>query len=150
MSDGADGVAEGLRWIPENPPSWDDGKARIVGGVDDGIFDFSSLSAGDLVPGEWWRVERDGGVIGFGWMDTTWGDAEITLAVDPGARAGGVGTFILDRLEREAAQRGLNYLYNTVRPTHPQREAVTRWLEARRFVASDGGLLKRAVRRDPA
>ena len=102
-------------------------------------------AAGDLAPGEWFRVEDGGTVVGYGWMDCTWGDAEILLAVDPAARGRGVGTFILDRLEEEAASRGLNYLYNSVRPGHPERESVTRWLTARRFAPAGDGLLKRRV-----
>ena len=53
----------------------------------------------------------------------------------------------LDRLEEEAAQRGLHYLYNLVRPTHPDRESITSWLCKRGFERShDDDLLKRPVR----
>ncbi len=136
----------GFDWIHENPPRWDAHKARIVAGAPQGIFEPHEHRDGELIPGEWWRVEQDGVTIGYGWMDTTWGDAEILLAVDPRQRKRGAGTFILDRLEREAASRGLNYLVNVVRPTHPQREAVTRWLCERRFSSTDEELLRRRVR----
>ena len=75
-------------------------------------------------------VEDDGEVVGYGWMDTTWGEAEILLAVDPAAQANGVGSFILDHLEKEASAAGLNYMYNVVRDGHPEPEAITAWLEA--------------------
>lgn len=133
-------------WIHEDAPRWDAHKAAIVGGAPGGIFEVANQREGDLVPGEWWRVEDDGTVVGFGWMDCTWGDAEILLAVDPSRQRAGVGTFIVDRLEREAEARGVNYLYNAVRPTHPERDRVTRWLESRGFVPSGDGLLKRRVR----
>ena len=56
------------------------------------------------------------------------------------------GTFILDRLEDEAAKQGINYLYNVVPAKHPDPERLTRWLQRRGFVASrNDGLLKRAV-----
>ena len=56
------------------------------------------------------------------------------------------GTFILDRLEDEAAERGINYLYNVVPEAHPDRVGLERWLQRRGFVASqEGGLLKRRV-----
>lgn len=136
-----------MQWIHENPPHWDDDKATIVGGVPSGVFQVGPYGDGDLLAGEWWRVERDGAVVGYGWMDCTWGDAEILLAVAPDARGGGVGSFILDRLEREASTRGLNYLYNVVRETHPERDAVSRWLGARGFARShDDESLRRAVR----
>ena len=85
-------------------------------------------------------------VVGYGWMDCTWGDAEILLAVSASARQRGVGTFILDRLAQEAAERGVNYLLNEVRTTHPDRAGITEWLEQRSFArASDGRLMRRVV-----
>ena len=135
------------QWIHESPAQWDASKRTIVGGVPSGIFRDWNQAEGDLVPGEWWRVEEQGQVVGYGWMEADWSDAEILLAVDPGARSHGVGTFILDQLELEAAQRGLNYLYNTVRETHPDRPGITRWLEARGFSHSlDNDRLVRQVR----
>jgi len=134
-----------LEWKHETPPRWDKGKSRILDATAPGVFALGPFQPGELLPGEWWRVEENGAVLGYGWMDTIWGDAEILLAVDPDARRRGVGTFILDRLEREAASRGLNYLYNVVRPTHPERARVTRWLEQRRFSRSDEDRLMRRV-----
>lgn len=135
-----------LTWVREDTPRWDAGKQSIVGGAPPGIFEAPKLAAGDLAPGEWFRVEDGGKTIGYGWMDCTWGDAEILLAVDPRRQRSGVGGFIVDHLEKEAASRGVNYLYNAVRPTHPDREGVTRWLTHRGFVPSGDGLLKRRVR----
>lgn len=140
-------VMSSLRWIRENPARWDADKARIVGGAADGIFDpaYRGRTEGDLVPGEWWRVEDAGRVVGYGWLDVSWGDAEILLATDPEQQKRGVGSFILDRLEEEARSRGLNYLYNVVRPTHPYGGRIHAWLTKRGFVASDDGKLLRAV-----
>jgi N-acetylglutamate synthase-like GNAT family acetyltransferase len=139
-----------LAWIRESPPEWDAGKRRIVGGAPRGIFDtrFAKQVEGDLVPGEWWRVEKDGRAVGYGWLDAVWGDAEILLAVDPEVRGSGVGTFIVDHLEAEAKDRGLNYIYNEVRSTHPFGPEVTAWLTRRGFrAAADGRLVRGAARR---
>lgn len=136
-----------MKWIAENPPHWDETKQQLIGGAPAGIFDFGAHQPGELIPGEWWRVEDDDGIAGYGWMDCTWGDAEILLAVAPGRQGAGVGSFILDQLEREAAGHGLNYLYNFVRPTHPDRAGITAWLGKRGFERShDDDLLKRPVR----
>ena len=82
-------------------------------------------------------------------MDTTWGDAEILLAVAPGRQGKGVGSFILDHLDREASARGLNYMYNVVRTSHPDREGITAWLGKRGFARShDDNLLRRPVHRE--
>lgn len=134
-----------MRWIHENPPHWDESKAAIVGAAPPGALKVPDYAIGELIAGEWWRVERDRGVVGYGWIDAIWGDAEILLVVADGERRRGVGTFILDHLEIEAAARGLNYLYNVVPATHPDREEMTHWLENRRFELSDDDRYVRRV-----
>jgi N-acetylglutamate synthase-like GNAT family acetyltransferase len=127
--------------------SWDADKQRIVGSVP-GVFAVQASAPGAVLPGDWWRVEDDGRVVGYGWMDYSWGDAEILLAVEPGVQSRGVGTFILDRLDDEAAQRGLNYLYNVIPAQHADKGGLKRWLLRRGFVgAKDGDLFKRTVQR---
>lgn len=137
-----------LSWIREPAlPRWDEDKARVVGGVPAGVFDarYGELSAGDTVPGEWWRVEREGQVVGYGWLEIVWGDAEILLATAEDARRSGVGAFVLEQLEEEARRRGVNYLYNVVRTTHPEAEPVSAWLQKNGFKASEDGALRRRV-----
>lgn len=136
-----------LTWHRETAPVWNEDKQRIVGGAPPGAINLGTFAPGAVVPGDWFRVEGDGRVVGYGWMDHAWGDAEILLAVDPGSQDGGIGTFILDRLEDEAAARGINYVYNVVPDRHPDPAGLERWLLRRGFVASqDDRLLKRAVR----
>jgi GNAT superfamily N-acetyltransferase len=140
-----------MRWIAENPPRWDAAKARIIGGAPAGVFDtrLTSADEGALLPGDWWRVEDDAGrAVGYGWMDVWWGDAEILLATDPDRRREGIGTFILEQLEHEARRKGHRYLTNLVRPTHPDADAVSRWLQERGFAPSEDGRLLRAAARD--
>jgi len=136
-----------LTWTPENPARWDGPKQKVVGDAPAGTFDsrFGELDEGDALPGAWWRVEKDGEPIAYGWLDAVWGDAEITLAVDPSARNAGVGSFVLQQLEKEAKTRGLNRLYNIVRPTHPDHDATTAWFTKRGFTASEDGSLQRKV-----
>jgi N-acetylglutamate synthase-like GNAT family acetyltransferase len=136
----------GLTWHRESSPRWDADKARIVGGAPEGVFAVASSTAGAVLPGDWWRADLDGRVVGYGWMDHSWGDAEVLLAVDPVGQSSGVGTFILDRLDDEAAARGINYLYNVVPDAHPDPASLRRWLQRRGFAASqEGGLLRRRV-----
>lgn len=140
-----------LSWIRERNAVWNADKARIVGRAPAGIFDtrYGSLAEGQLVPGEWWHVEDDGRVVAYGWLDVNWGDAEILLATEHEAQGRGVGTFVLKHLELEARARGLNYMYNVVRPTHPEGEAVTAWLVKRGFETASDGRLLRAVPYEP-
>lgn len=136
-----------LQWIHETPAKWDADKQRMIGDAPRGVFDrrFAECKVGELLPGEWWRVERDGKTVGYGWLDIVWGDAEVTLVSDPKARGSGVGSFILERLEQEAKRSGVNYVYNTVRASHPEKEDVTDWLRKRGFEASEDGSLLHAL-----
>lgn len=136
-----------LSWNRENPAQWDAPKQRVVGAAPEGALPVYDMTAGGVAPGDWWRVDRDGVVAGYGWMDTVWGDAEVLLAVDPAHQGAGVGTFILEHLEVEARQRGLGRIYNTVRPGHPDRQAVLAWLGKRGFTTrGDHEHLERQVR----
>ncbi|NUR05403.1 MAG: GNAT family N-acetyltransferase [Nocardioidaceae bacterium] len=141
-----------LAWVPEAAPAWDADKQRVIGGAPAGTF-VIPFADGDPLPGEWWVVrDRDAGdrVVGYGRLDIGWGgDAEILLAVDPGCQQQGVGSFVLQQLEEEAAGRGINYVYNTIRE-HEGRELVHDWLVVRGFRgAVDGDLRKRVGNRVP-
>jgi GNAT superfamily N-acetyltransferase len=137
-----------LEWIHESAAQWDESKARIIRAAPPGTFGvdrFARLREGDLLPGDWWRVDRGGEIVAYGWMDSTWGDAEILLAVAPSARRQGVGTFVLDHLEAEAAARGFNYLYNVVSRAHPDADGITAWLAKNAFHTFEDGSLRRRV-----
>jgi GNAT superfamily N-acetyltransferase len=136
-----------LRWIHESPAVWTADKARIVGRADEGIFDprYAETSEGEMAGAQWWRVEKDGRTVAFGWLDVTWGDAEILLATEPESRGEGIGTFVLENLAREAREQGLNYMYNVVRESHPNGDGVRSWLEKRGFQADEDGRLLRRV-----
>ena len=135
-----------LDWTHEPNPMWDADKQRVIGSAPPGALDLSYADGAPL-PGDWWSARTaDGVVVGYGGLDATWGgDAEILLAVDASARQQGAGSFIIGRLEQEAASRGLNYVYNTVRDSYPQRDDLHDWLAVRgyRGGTSDTTLRKR-------
>ncbi len=147
-----------LVWAHEDAPVWDADKQRVIGGAPEGAF-VVPFRDGQRLPGDWWAArDGDGAVVGYGRLDTTWGgDAEILLAVAPDRQQQGAGSFILARLEAEAAARGLNYVHNRIRE-HDQRDLVHDWLVVRGFRGPvDGDLRKRvgagdalSVRREPA
>jgi N-acetylglutamate synthase-like GNAT family acetyltransferase len=134
-----------MTWVHEEDPRWDGDRERVFASIPEGVFRTASRSPGERLDSDWWRVERDGRVVGYGWLDDVWGDAEILLAVEAGARDSGVGSFALRHLEEEAAARGLNYVVNVVRDTHPQRERVTAWFLAHGFAGTDDGRLRKQV-----
>jgi len=142
----------GLTWTHEDNPTWDADKQRVIGSAPEGAFDLA-YADGAALPGDWWAARTpDGAVVGYGWLDATWGgDAEILLAVETSSRQHGVGSFVIAQLEREAASRGLNYVYNTVRATHPQRDELHDWLAVRGYRGSTADTtLRKRVGSEPA
>ncbi len=140
-----DTTATGLAWVKDDDPRWDDDRERVFGSVPDGVFPANRHVMGERLPSDWWRVVDGGRVVGYGWLDDVWGDAEVLLVVEAGARGSGAGSFALSRLEAEAAARGLNYVLNVVRDTHPERDATTAWFLAHGFSPSDDGRLRKRV-----
>jgi N-acetylglutamate synthase-like GNAT family acetyltransferase len=134
-----------LTWVKDDDPRWDPDRERVFATVPEGVFRAESRTPGERLSSDWWRVEDGERVVGYGWLDDVWGDAEILLAVEAGARGTGAGAFALARLEDEAAGRGLNYVVNVVRDTHPDREAVTAWFLAHGFTGTDDGRLRKRV-----
>jgi GNAT superfamily N-acetyltransferase len=134
-----------LRWVKDDDPRWDADRERVFATIGTDVFPGLARQMGDQLPSDWWRVEDGGRVVAYGWLDDVWGNAEILLAVDEAARGTGAGAFALARLEDEAAARGLNYVVNVVRDTHPEREAVTRWFLAHGFSGTDDGRLGKQV-----
>ena len=128
-------------------PLWDADKQRIVGGTAKGILDsrYGDIKVGTTLPCSWFHVEQDGTLVGYGWVDVNWGDAEILLATADNAQGSGVGSFILENLDEEARRMGLAYIYNTVRTTHPEEEKVVNWLMKRGFEKNPDGRLTRRV-----
>ena len=135
-----------LSWVKDDDPRWDTDRERVFATVGPEIFPGLTREVGARLPSDWWRVEDGGRVVGYAWLDDVWGDAEILLAVEEAARGTGAGSFALARLEEEARARGLNYVLNVVRDTHPERTAVTAWFLAHGFAGTEDGALRKQVR----
>ena len=134
-----------LTWTKENSARWDADKQRIFGPAELAAVGLAGPAPGEPVADEWWRVTDGDQVAGYGWLDTGGGDARITFVVTPGRRGRGVGGFILERLEDEAAARGLNYIYNVVPDTHPDGPWIRNWLSTHGFHEASRGQLRRQV-----
>ncbi|MGY1812565.1 GNAT family N-acetyltransferase [Blastococcus sp. SYSU D00820] len=134
-----------LTWEKDPDPRWDEDRERIFASVPEAVFPTLRRVPGEPLTSDWWRVRRSGRVIGYGWLDDVWGDAEILLAVEEAARGTGAGEFALAHLEREAAARGVNYVLNVVRADHPRRDEVTAWFLAHGFTGAEDGRLRKFV-----
>src|SRR5579863_4025925 len=138
-----------LHWTKEDAPVWDAAKRDVFG--PDGLAATGLVPPADGAPlaDEWWRVTDDAGAVaGYGWLDSEWGDAQVTFLVAPARPGAGIGEFIVARLEHEAAQRGLNYIYNVVPASHPEPAWMTGWLTGHGFAVSGSGDLRRQVRHE--
>lgn len=134
-------------WRPEpQPVPYDDDKKAFFSALQDGVVRLNP--AGNYLPGTWWRLTAGDTTLGYGWMDVTWGDAQIMLAVSPEARRGGHGKTILDHLEHEAHEAGLAYMFNTIPGDHPDPEGVRVFLTGNGFEPSglDSDMLRKRVR----
>lgn len=134
-----------LTWVKDADPRWDADRERVFATVPEGVFRAEARTPGERLSSDWWRVVDGERVVGYGWLDDVWGDAEILLAVEEPARGTGAGEFALARLEDEAAARGLNYVVNVVRDTHPGRAAVTEWFLAHGFTRTEDGAMWKRV-----
>jgi len=140
-----------LHWAKEDDPRWDAAKQRLLRPDELAAVDLDPPGPGAPVADEWWQVTGDDGrIAGYGWLDSEWGDAQITFWVDPQRRGEGIGDFILGQLEAEAASRGLNYIYNVVPASHPDPDAITGWLARRGFVPGTGDLRRQVRSAHPA
>ena len=140
-----------LHWTKEDDPRWDEAKQRLLSPDELAAADLDPPAPGAAIADEWWQVTGDDGqVAGYGWLDCEWGDAQITFWVDPARRGEGIGDFIVDRLEAEAAGRGLNYIYNVVPAGHPAPDRITAWLTRRGFVPGTGDLRRQVRSAHPA
>src|SRR4051812_16029969 len=159
-----DARTAGLTWVKDDDPRWDADRERVFATVPVGAFRPEQRAPGERLSSDWWRVRDGDRVVGYGWLDDVWGDAEILLAVEASARGTGAGAFALARLEEEAAARGLHYVVNVggdthpdrgagteglncvvsgVRDTHPDGAGVTEWFIARGFSGTDDGRLRK-------
>ncbi len=135
-----------LGWHKEAPPRWDAEKLALFDDAELAAVGLARPAAGAVLPDEWWRVtDESGAVVGYGWLDAQWGDAQITFFVAPDRRGQGVGEFIVSQLERESAARGLNYIYNVVPESHPNAAWMNHWLALHGFLRSAHGDLRRQI-----
>lgn len=140
-----------LHWTKQDAPRWDAAKQRLFGDTELAAVGLDRPADDAPLADEWWQVtDDDATVLGYGWLDSEWGDAQITFVVDPARRGAGVGDFILDRLEQEAAARGLNYIYNVVPAGHPDPSWMTHWLTLHGFFPGTGDLRRQVRARTPS
>ena len=149
-----------LHWTKEDTPRWDAAKQRLFGPEELAATGMVAPGPGSPIADEWWHVTADDGGSSppasserrrsrrrdardhrERHRDEDFTDNELGRD----RRGAGVGGFIVDRLEEEAAGRGLNYIYNVVPPTHPDPSWMTRWLSSHGFAPGHGDL-RRQVR----
>ena len=100
-------MATGLQWIREDTPRWDADKQRLFGPAEIAATALTPPGPGAPVADAWWHVtDAAGAVVGYGWLDSEWGDAEVTFLVDPARRGEGIGEFIVDPRDQSRPRVG--------------------------------------------
>ncbi len=91
--------------------------ARYVEGFGrSGDFGLIAEEAAEPLGAAWWR-HFQAGAPGYGFVDEA--IPELTAAVLPGHRGRGIGTALLEALDREARRRGINRLSLSVERDNP-------------------------------
>ena len=136
-----------LRWVKDDDPRWDADRERVFATVPDGVFRPSCpAAAASGCPATGGGSEAGRRVVGYGWLDDVWGDAEILLAVEDGARGTGAGAFALARLE-DGGGRARTELRGQRGPRHPSRPRRSHRAGSwrRGFAGTDDGRLRKQV-----
>jgi GNAT superfamily N-acetyltransferase len=123
--------------IKEEHSVWDTEKEIIFAEVSDGTFDnLNNLELGSQLNQEWWKLIDDNErVLGFGWINYENGDFEISLVVDTNHQGEGLGSFIIEKLEAIALEKGFNEVVAIVKKTNPNSEEMIDWLYKKSYVA---------------
>ncbi|GAA0337262.1 hypothetical protein GCM10008967_29430 [Bacillus carboniphilus] len=103
--------------IKEEHSIWDTEKEIIFAEVADGTFDnLNNLELGLQLNQEWWKlIDENEKVLGFGWVNYENDDFEISLVVDTNHQGEGLGSFIIEKLEAIALEKGFNKIVAIVK-----------------------------------
>ncbi|GEM_PF-5388488 len=129
-----------MYWIKEDKAIWNENKARIIGSNIGSFFlDFPVQS--DILPGEWFNLtDENGEIVGYGWINVSEGDAEISVAIDGKYQGRGYGSQIIDNLYREVESLGFEEIIVVVRQENPNASDVVKWAYKNGYVAEWPGL----------
>ena len=140
-----DGRTGSLTWVKDDDPRWDADRERVFATVGPGVFPGRAASRGSGCPVTGGGSRTTAGSSATAGSTTSGATRRSCSRSRRAARGTGAGAFALARLEEEAAARGLNYVVNVVRDTHPDRDAVTAWFLAHGFTGTDDGRLRKQV-----
>jgi hypothetical protein len=62
---------------------WDEDKKRIFNTANKGCFSFNNMELGMELVGNWWifKTQKEK-IIGYGWINTSQGDAEVSVIIN--------------------------------------------------------------------
>ncbi|PHF65852.1 hypothetical protein COI42_23380 [Priestia aryabhattai] len=112
-------------------PKWTGELQEVLEEVEEGIFEFKSVINGRKLKGEWWRLfNQEDETIGYGWVDISEGDFEISLVVKREFRGNykiRAGKFILSKLEAVAKEKSLQSTCVVIKSTNPNKYSLVKW-----------------------
>lgn len=120
-----------LRYCRILEPQWNGDIKGILESIEKDVIDISELQENQELHQEWWKLSDDNDeTIGFGWIDTSNGDVEISLVIKKEYRQNkdiGAGSFILSLLEKKVLDNGYERVCVRVKWTNPNRDKVIEW-----------------------
>lgn len=116
-------------WQKEENPIWDQDKERIFNTAHEGCYSFKNIEVGTKLRGNWWVLSsKENKKIGYGWINESNNDAEISVIVNKKYRDKNFGSKILNHLETEALDLGCSESVAVVRNEHPFPRKIFKWL----------------------
>ena len=119
-----------LHLIKEDNPIWNLEKNRIFTSIDQGTFEYNlkELGLGIALEHEWWKLVENKKVLGFGWINYTNDDFEISFVVYDDYTGKGLGSFIINELEKLGESKGYRKILAIVKETNPNSEKIIEYL----------------------
>jgi hypothetical protein len=119
-----------LNFIQIEEPRWAGEIKETLDSVEEGVFEFEVRDNGQLGE-EWWQLcGYKNNTIGYGWIDTSKGDFEISLVVKEEFRGNSqirAGKLILSNLEEIAKQRNIEHIWVVVKGTNDNKYSLIKW-----------------------
>ncbi|MEH7515107.1 GNAT family N-acetyltransferase [Gottfriedia acidiceleris] len=136
-----------MKLIKYEKSVWDIEKEIIFGKVEEGIFEFYNLELGNELNQEWWKLVGDNEeILGFGWINYKHGDFEFSLVVNQESRGYGIGSFIVEELERIAREKNFKEVLAIIKQSNPNSLKTMKWFYEKGYTGYVNGFEGREMK----
>lgn len=130
-----------MKFEKETLPVWNEEKEKAFDQSDSKSFTFYNMTLGAKINQEWWRATDDqDNLIGYGMIDETEEDFEISFLVLSEYQNKGYGDYIRLNLECIAKNRGYQVVKAVIKKENINISLVAAWLYGRGYVMKMGDI----------